>query len=124
MAPDSGIELRRLLMQMSGFPIGDRDYVSYFVNDTGERMIFVQKWGEKSATLLHSDLEWEPKPVLGPTTTMADAATSEQKQTLLKVSVDGGLLSTPLCGDVILGRGEAKWLDACYEASEPLRDPS
>ncbi|MER7478688.1 hypothetical protein ABTX60_13680 [Streptomyces sp. NPDC126510] len=109
---------------MSGFPIGDRDYVSYFVNDTGEPMIFVQKWGQQSATLLHSDLDWEPKPVLRPTETMADAATPEQKQTLLKVGIDGGLLSTPLCGDVILGGGEAKWPDACYEASEPLRDAS
>ncbi|WP_162890302.1 hypothetical protein [Streptomyces olivoreticuli] len=69
---------------MSGFPINATDYVSYFVNDCGERMVFVQRQGERSATLLHSDRDWEPRPVNGPTTTMADAAPQkkEMKQTL------------------------------------------
>ncbi|MFG3010614.1 hypothetical protein ACGFZB_09150 [Streptomyces cinerochromogenes] len=121
MASDPGIELKALLAQMSGFPIGDKDYVSYFINDSGERVIFVQKRGEKSGTLLHSDMDWEPKPVNGPTTTMADVATPEQKEALAKVNPGGGLFSTPMCGGVILDRAEAKWLDACYSASEPLR---
>lgn len=124
MASGFGTDLRKLLAQMSGFAIGDKDYVSYFVNDSGERAIFVQKWGEGAATLLHSDLDWEPKPVKGPTTTMADTATPEQKKALTNVSIDGGLLATPMCGDVILGRDEAKWLDACYSASKPLRHAS
>ncbi|WP_189174905.1 hypothetical protein [Streptomyces lasiicapitis] len=124
MASDFGTDLRKLLAQLSGFPIGDKDYVSYFVNDSGERLIFVQKWGEGAATLLHSDLDWEPKPVKGFTTTMADTATPAQRKTLETVSVGGGLLNTPMCGDVILGRDEAKWMDACYSASEPLRDVS
>ncbi|MEU3754870.1 hypothetical protein AB0H17_19190 [Streptomyces olivoreticuli] len=116
-----GTELRQLLAKLSGFPINATDYVSYFVNDCGERMVFVQRQGEGSATLLHSDLDWEPRPVNGPTTTMADAAPEEMKQTLKNVSIDGGLLSTPMCGSTILGRDEAKWLDACYSASTPLR---
>ncbi|WP_158857764.1 hypothetical protein [Streptomyces sp. NRRL B-1347] len=122
MASDFGIDLRMLLAQLSGFPIGDKDYVSYFVNDSGERLIFVQQRGEAAATLLHSDLDWEPRPVKGFTTTMADTATPAQKKTLENVSIGGGLLSTPMCGATILGRDEAKWLDACYSASEPLRD--
>jgi hypothetical protein len=87
---------------MSGFPIDSKDYVSYFINDSGERVIFVQKQGEKAGTLLHSDMDWEPKPVSGPTTTMADVATPEQQKMLAKVNPGGGLFSTPMCGDVIL----------------------
>ncbi|MBY8884998.1 hypothetical protein K7472_09090 [Streptomyces sp. PTM05] len=122
MATDPGIELRRLLSQMSGFSIGDRDYVSYFVNDSGERMIYVQKWGEGAAVLLHSDLAWEPQTVKGPPTTTAHTATAAQKKALSNVSIDGGLLDTPVCGGIILDRAEAQWLSACYSATEPLRD--
>ncbi|GAA0372818.1 hypothetical protein [Streptomyces blastmyceticus] len=121
MTPNFRTELRQLLAKLSGFPIGATDYVSYFVNDSGEPMVFVQQQGEKSATLLHSDLDWEPHPVTGPTTTMADTAPEEMKQKLKNVSIDGGLLSTPMCGSAILGRDEAQWLDACFSASTPLR---
>lgn len=107
---------------MTGFPIGDKDYISYFVNSSGEEAVFVQKWGVQSATLLHSDMGWEPQVVKGPTTTMADAATEAQKKALASVSLDGELFSTPLCGDMILDRAEARWIDACHSASEPLRD--
>ncbi|MFC5725049.1 hypothetical protein ACFP1Z_33405 [Streptomyces gamaensis] len=110
MTPNFGTELRQLLAKLSGFPIGAADYVSYFVNDSGERMVFVQQQGERAATLLHSDLNWEPHPVTGPTTTMADTAPEEMKQKLKKVSIDGGLLGTPMCGSAILGRDEAQWL--------------
>ncbi|MHA7961252.1 hypothetical protein ACX9I7_26210 [Streptomyces sp. L500] len=75
----------------------------------------------RGATLLHSDLSWEPRPVNSLTTTMADAAPEEMKQTLKNVGIDGGLLSIPMCGSTILGRDEAKWLDACYSASVTLR---
>ncbi|MET9763147.1 hypothetical protein ABZ016_29605 [Streptomyces sp. NPDC006372] len=122
MATDPGIELRRLLSQMSGFSIGDRDYVSYFVNNSGERMIYVQKWGEEAAVLLHSDLDWEPQAVEGPPITMADTATATQKKALSNVGIGGALLATPVCGGVILNRAEAQWLSACYSATEPLRE--
>ncbi|WP_171171871.1 hypothetical protein [Streptomyces sp. I05A-00742] len=121
MTANFGTELRQLLAKLSGFSIDATDYVSYFVNDCGERLVFVQRQGEGSATLLHSDLGWEPRPVDGPTTTMAEAAPEEMKQMLKNVSVDGGLLSIPMCGSTILSLDEAKWLEACYSASAPLR---
>ncbi|MFJ4683725.1 hypothetical protein ACIQNG_36145 [Streptomyces sp. NPDC091377] len=124
MAFEPGVELRHVLSRMSGFAIGDTDYVSYFGNDTGERLIYVHKWGEASGLLLHSDLDWDPQPVKGPPTTLGDTATGAQKRALSSVSVDddGRLLDTPVCGDIILGREEAQWLAACYTATAPLRD--
>jgi hypothetical protein len=58
--------LRQLLSQISGYRIGDHDYVAYFENEHGEQLIFVREPRAKHGVLLHSDLEWEPKPVAGP----------------------------------------------------------
>jgi hypothetical protein len=121
MAEDLYCNLRQLLSQMSGHNIDDEDYVSYFVNDSGEPLIFVQKRGEGSATLLHADLHWVPKPINGPSTVMGDVATAEMRETGAKVNPDGGLLNTPIVGDTMLDSREAQWLDACYAASEHLR---
>ncbi|MGI5339157.1 hypothetical protein ACQEVS_18080 [Streptomyces sp. CA-181903] len=117
----AGNELRRVLTELSGFPIDAADYVSYFANDCGEHLVFLQRRGEESAVLLHSDLGWEPRPVNGPTTTMAEAAPEEMRQMLKGVNVDTGLLNVPMCGSTVLNRDEARWLDACYSASSALR---
>ncbi|MFF0742159.1 hypothetical protein ACFYVL_17350 [Streptomyces sp. NPDC004111] len=119
MTTNFGIEIRKLLAQVSGFDISDTDYVAYFVNDTGERLIFVQARGQASA--LHSDLGWEPQSVDGPTTTMADSVPAELKEKAVKAGLNNGMLDTPMLGSTILGKVEAQWLNACYAASEPLR---
>jgi hypothetical protein len=96
---------------MSGHPVGDSDFVAYFVNQHGERMIFVRKSGERTAVLLHADLDWEPKLVEGPPT---NAAAGRE----LTPEVRAFLGDVPAVGDVILDPAEALWLKACLMASD------
>lgn len=106
-------DLRRLLSGISGYPIGDHDYVAYFVNGCGERMIFVREPGKSAAVLLHADLDWEPKPVEGPPT---NAAAGRERE--LTPGARQFLGDVPAVGDVILDPAEAVWLKACLLASD------
>ncbi|WP_051940166.1 hypothetical protein [Phaeacidiphilus oryzae] len=121
MASDFGADLRKLFVELSGYQIEDTDYVSYFVNEYGERLIFVQRRGESTATLLHSDLDWEPKIIDGPVKTMGDTVDAAEKAVLERVNPDGGLLNTPTVAGIILNWPEAMWLKACRDASQVLR---
>lgn len=96
---------------MSGHHIGDDDYVSYFVNELGERMIFVREPGKRHAIFLHSDLDWEPKLIEGPPTIGAGSQeiSPEARRFLGDV---------PVVGDTILSHPEALWLKACLAASD------
>lgn len=105
--------LRQLLSQMSGYRIGDHDYVAYFENEHGEQLIFVREPGAKHGVLLHSDLEWEPKPVAGPA---QPGATVEG----LPPRVRRFFGDVPVLGEVILNGPEAVWLKACLVASGAL----
>ncbi|MGW4112858.1 hypothetical protein ACWEFJ_18465 [Actinosynnema sp. NPDC004786] len=111
MAIDAGVEVRRLLATMSGHPIGDQDYVSYFVNEFGERLIYVRERKKRHAVLLHSDLDWEPKLVTGPPKA---GGTDEQ----LPADVRRFLDDVPVVGDFILDHPEAMWLKACLAATQ------
>jgi hypothetical protein len=94
-----------------GFPIADGDYVGYFCNAYGEELVFVQRKGEATATLLHSDCDWEPITIDGPPKRGGPQlpTTSGASYQLLTVGT----------GDhaVILNEPEAAWLTACWLAS-------
>jgi hypothetical protein len=108
----SHTQLAEVLSSMSGSPIGDQDYVGFFVNQHGEQLVFVQRPGEKNAVLLHSDLGWQPEVV---------------SPDVYRFGVEGARASSafarvPVVGNVILNQSEALWLAACFEASAWLRD--
>ncbi len=108
----SHTDLIEALAAVSGSVIGDADYVSYFINQHGNQLIFVQSPGEAHAVLLHSDLGWQPERI------SPDA---------FRIGVDGARHSSafarvPTIGNVILNQTEALWLAACFEASAWLRD--
>jgi len=44
---------------------GPDDYVGYWRNVHGEELVFIAKPGQPDATLVHSDLDWGPVPVVG-----------------------------------------------------------
>ncbi|WP_285637893.1 hypothetical protein [Lentzea sp. NBRC 102530] len=110
MVDELGRELRSLLAKMSGYSIEDSDYVSYFVNEYGERLVFVRR-PKKTAVLLHSDLGWEPKEIAGP-----PASGGANKE--LPPEVRRFLNDVPVVGDIILNHPEALWLKACLAATD------
>lgn len=112
-SPNNVSVLRQLLSEMSGYRIGDHDYVAYFENEHGEQLIFVREPRAKHGVLLHSDLEWEPKPVAGP----AQPGSSIEG---LAPGVRRFFGDVPVLGDVILNGPEAVWLKACLTASGGL----
>jgi hypothetical protein len=103
-------ELDRVLSKLSGHIIAEGDYVSYFVNEHGEQLIFVRKQDKGHAILLHSDLDWQPKLMQGPPTLGADAED-------VPPDVRRFFGDVPVIGDVILNHSEALWLKACFAAS-------
>jgi hypothetical protein len=76
-----------------------RDYVGYFANTFDEELVFVQRRGEPTATVIRSDLGWRPVVV-----SMREG----------KVRGDG-------IGELILDEAEAAWIHACWLASRPHR---
>jgi hypothetical protein len=95
--------LRILLGEMAGVEFGASDIVLHFVNIHGEDLIFWQRQGEGYATLLHSDLDWEPHCIW--------------PEALRFTSL------VPMVGDIILEKAEAYWLAACFGATEWARMP-
>jgi hypothetical protein len=108
---EAGVRLRRLLAEMTGHPIGERDYVSYFVNELGEQLVYVRERKKRYAVLLHSDLDWEPKLVAGPPKA---GGTDEQ----LPANVRRFMGDVPVLGSLILNHPEASWLKACLTATQ------
>jgi hypothetical protein len=76
-----------------------RDYVGYFANAYDEEMLFVQRRGEPTATVIRSDLGW--KPVL--------------------VYMREGKLRGEGIGELIVDEAEEAWIHACWLASRPHR---
>ncbi|GAA4619422.1 hypothetical protein GCM10023195_87800 [Actinoallomurus liliacearum] len=101
--------VRTQLSDMTGVEFGPSDIVRHFVNVYGEDLVFWQRRGEGYATLLHSDLDWEPV-YIGPEMLHADALTGL------------GLGPTPAIGGIILNMAEAMWLAACFEATDWARE--
>jgi hypothetical protein len=75
------------------------DYVGYFANAYDEEIIFVQRRGEPTATVIRSDLAWKP----------------------IVVSMREGRMRADGIGDLILDDAEAAWIHACWLASRPHR---
>lgn len=71
---------------------GPADYVGYFINEFHEELVFVQKPGEPTGLLVHSDCGWDPQPV-----------------------------RKGRCVDLILDGQERDWLACCWKASAGLR---
>lgn len=65
------------------------DYISYFENEFGEQLIFVYLNRTQTATLYHSDYDWEPVEV-----------------------VDG------LAPEMVTNAQERLWLGACWWAAK------
>lgn len=101
--------LRTLLGEMAGVEFGASDIVMHFVNRWGEDLIFWQRQGEGYATLLHSDLDWEPECIW-------PEALGFYAAKVLPGPV-------PRVADVILETAEAFWLAACFEATDWARAP-
>jgi hypothetical protein len=100
--------VRTQLGEMAGVEFGPSDIVLHFINEYGEDLIFWQRRGEGYATLLHSDLDWDPRYV-GPEMLHFDVPFRPH-------------LRAPMIGSVILNTPEALWLAACFSATEWARE--
>ncbi|MCD0450083.1 DUF4365 domain-containing protein [Actinocorallia sp. API 0066] len=100
--------IRVRLGEMAGTEFAPSDLVHHFVNWYGEDLVFRQCRGEGYATLLHSDLDWEPQ-YIGPEMLRPDAR---------------AMLGEPSAGGVILNSVEMLWLTACFAATEWARHPT
>lgn len=111
------------LGEMSGVEFDPSDHVQHFINVYGEDLIFWQRRGEAHATLLHSDLDWDPQPMTpdslwfggGPT----EGFGSEEPPPAEGLS---SLVDVPTVGDAILDWPEAMWLAACFSATHWMRE--
>jgi hypothetical protein len=95
----------------SDFPIADGDYVGYFCNAYGEELVFVQRKGEATATLLHSDCDWQPIMIDGPPGRGGPQLPTGSGGSYQLLTVGKGDQA------VILNEAEASWLTACWQAT-------
>lgn len=100
-------------------------YVSTWMNELHEEMIFTREPGAKTGTLFHSDNDWHPVTV--------KANDQEAKErwvtnTLLARGMDVtdarmqhflGVAPASRPGELVLDFHEQSWLDLCWNASEP-----
>jgi hypothetical protein len=98
------------LGEMAGVEFGPSDIVQHHVNVHGEDMIFWQRRGEGFATLLHSDLDWDPQHI-GPEHFHPNGRPGLRRG----MSVVAG---------TILSTAEAQWLAACFDAAQWARKPT
>ncbi|MEV7373991.1 hypothetical protein AB0O51_24335 [Streptomyces sp. NPDC090301] len=114
--------IRTQLGEMADVEFGPADDVLHFVNDCFEDLIFWRRRGEGFATLLHSDLDWEPRRIT-PDILRFGALAAEFEGEELPEPLRG-LAGAPSIGDVILDIAEAMWLGACFSATEWSRRAS
>lgn len=115
-----GQAVRTHLGEMAGVDFDPSDQVLHFVNEYGEDLIFWQVKGEDHATLLHSDLDWEPR-LITPDSLRFTGGLTER----IGAEIPKGLRSladVPNVGDMILNLPEALWLAACFSATNWARD--
>jgi hypothetical protein len=72
-------------------------YLGYFVNKSGEQLVFVHDEGDAHATVFLGDVDWEPR---------------------LITDVDG----RPDAGDLILNKEEGAFVIACWIATAWQRE--
>ena len=101
--------VRTHLGEMSGIEFDPSDDVQHFINEYGETLIFWQRWGESEATLLHSDLDWDPHPIAPDSLRFSGGPTES-------------FANVPTVGDVVLNMPEAMWLAACFAATHWARE--
>ncbi|MFE5540135.1 DUF4365 domain-containing protein [Streptomyces sp. NPDC056492] len=109
------------LGEMAGVSFDRSDRVLHWVNDCDEQLIFWQRPGEPYATLLHSDLDWDPVPITPARLLIPGGAAlgpefgSDFPEELRRFS------PIALVGGVILNMPEALWLASCFSATEWAR---
>jgi hypothetical protein len=101
--------VRTHLGEVCGVEFDPSDYVQHFINEYGEDLIFWQRLGESHATLLHSDLDWDPY-LITPDVLLFGEGSRE------------GFANVPTVGDVVLNMPEAMWLAACFAATHWARE--
>ncbi|MFE5089204.1 DUF4365 domain-containing protein [Streptomyces sp. NPDC056638] len=106
---------------MAGVVFDRSDHVLHWVNEFDEQLIFWQRPGELYATLLHSDLGWDPIPIT-PSGLLMPGAWPQGLEfggdfpEELRRSI-----SFPVISGVILNMPEALWLASCFSATEWAR---
>jgi len=110
------------LGEMAGVDFDPSDLVLHFINIHGEDLIFWQRRGERFATLLHSDLDWEPQRITPDMLRFFGGLTARYKLDELPEWMRA-FANVPTVGDIILDEDEAMWLAACFGASRWARDP-
>ncbi|MFJ3912471.1 hypothetical protein [Streptomyces vinaceus] len=109
------------LGEMAGVSFGRSDRVLHWVNDCDEQLIFRQRPGEPYATLLHSDLDWDPvritpaRLLIPGGSSLGPGFGSDFPEELRRIA------PVPLIGGIILNMPEALWLASCFSATEWAR---
>lgn len=111
-------ELHHFLNRVSGATFDTRDYVAYFENEFGERIIFQQRPRESHARIFHADLDWVPEVVSPESLRLGGLAGIPEG---FPLEVRKMFINVPTVGNVILDVSEAFWLSACFLASAPYR---
>ncbi|GAA3238037.1 DUF4365 domain-containing protein [Dactylosporangium siamense] len=103
-------ELHRFLTKISGSVFDTTDFLSYFENEDGERLIFQQRRGVSSASLLHSDLDWQAEDVTLENFHLGVPGMTKER----KMDAFSNVFTA---GNAILDPSEGFWLMACLLAS-------
>ncbi|MFJ6936679.1 DUF4365 domain-containing protein [Streptomyces sp. NPDC101132] len=111
------------LGEMAGVTFDRSDHVLHWVNEYDEQLIFWQRPGEFYATLLHSDLDWEPTRItpaglLIPGGASFGAFGQNYPEEIRQ------LIPFPCIGGIILNMPEALWLASCFASTEWARQGS
>ncbi|MGW1430715.1 DUF4365 domain-containing protein [Streptomyces sp. NPDC002431] len=109
------------LGEMAGVVFDRSDHVLHWVNEFDEQLIFWQRPGEPHATLLHSDLDWNPIPIR-PSGLLLPGAWAQG------LDLGGDFpeelrrsMPIPFISGVILNMPEALWLASCFSSTERAR---
>ncbi|MFE5840218.1 DUF4365 domain-containing protein [Streptomyces niveus] len=105
------------LGEMAGVTFSRSDHVLHWVNEFDEQLIFWQRPGEVHATLLHSDLDWNPVPITPSGLLLPGGSLpglefgGDYPEELRR------LTPIPIISGIILNMPEALWLASCFSAT-------